>query len=91
MAHVEARSSLVDLIWTMQYDDPRLCSIRDLVLSGEAKEARLDMDGILRVGSRLCVPKVGDVVRLILEEAHCSRYSIHPGVTKMYRNLSQIY
>ena len=49
------------------------------------------MDGVLRVGGRLCVPKVGDVVRLILEEAHCSRYSIHPGVTKMYRDLSQIY
>ena len=27
----------------------------------------------------------------ILEEAHRSRYSIHPGSTKMYRDLREIY
>ena len=58
---------------------------------GEAKEAVLDPDGVLRIGGRVCVPKVGDLIRLILKEAHCTRYSIHPGVAKMYHDLSQHY
>ena len=29
--------------------------------------------------------------REFLEEAHGSRYSIHPGATKMYRDLQEIY
>ena len=33
----------------------------------------------------------GDRIRLILEEAHCFRYFIHPGVTKMYHDLRQHY
>ena len=57
----------------------------------EAKEDVLDSDGVLRIGGRICVPKTGDLIRLILEEAHCSRYSIHPGAAKMYHDLSQHY
>lgn len=58
---------------------------------GEAKEAVLDPDGVLWIGGPVCVPKVGDLIRLILEEAHCTRYSIHLGATKMYHDLSQHY
>lgn len=43
-------------------------------------------DGVLRVGGMIYVPKVGG---LILEEDHYSRYSIHPGATKMYHGMSQ--
>ena len=53
--------------------------------------AHIDSEGILRMGDRICVPKIEDLISLILEEAHSSRYSIHPGVTKMYRDLSQTY
>ena len=56
----------------------------------EAKEVVLDSDGVLRIGGRIRVPRTGDFVRLILEEAHCSRYSIHPGAAKMYHDLSHI-
>ena len=82
---------MIERIRATQFDDPGLVRIRDRVLSGEAKVAHIDSEGILRMGTRLCVPKVEDLIPLILEEAHCSRYSIHPGVTKMYRDLSQTY
>lgn len=36
------------------------------------------------------MPELGDLIRLILEEAH-SYYSIHPGEAKMYHDLSQYY
>ena len=69
-------------------NDEKLCLIRDKILRGEAKEVVLDSDGVLRIGGRICVPKTGDLIRLILEEAHCSRYSIHPEAAKMYHDLT---
>ncbi|XP_069145475.1 uncharacterized protein [Solanum lycopersicum] len=84
IAFIEARSSLVEQIRAHQFDDEKLCLIRDKVLRGEDKEVVLDSDGVLRIGGRICVPRTGDLIRLILEEAHCSRYSIHAGAAKMY-------
>lgn len=44
------------------------------MIRGKAKEFVLDIDGILRIGGLIFMPIVGDLVRLILEEGHCSRY-----------------
>ena len=43
----------------------------------------------MRIKGRVCVPRVDDLINTILIEAHSSRYSIHPGATKMYRDLKQ--
>lgn len=32
----------------------------------------------------ICVPRVSDLILLILHDAHSSRYSIHPSTTIMY-------
>ncbi|WMV25251.1 hypothetical protein MTR67_018636 [Solanum verrucosum] len=48
-------------------------------------------DVVLRYQGRLCVPKVGKLRQQILTEAHNSRYSIHPGATKMYRDLRKVF
>lgn len=58
---------------------------------GKVREAILDSDVVLRIGSHTCVPKVGDLIRFILKKAHCERYSIHPGAVKMYHDSSQHY
>ena len=91
IAFIEVRSSLVEQICVHQFDDEKLCLIREKVLRGEAKEDVLDSAGVLRIGGRICVPRTGDLIRLNLEEAHCSRYSIHPGAAKMYHDLSHHY
>ena len=49
----------------------------------------MDEEGVLRIKGRVCVPRVDDLIHTILTEAHSSRYSIHPGATKMYRDLKQ--
>ena len=82
IAFIEARSSLLKQIREHKFNDEKLCLIRDRVLRGEAKEVVLDSDGVLRIGGRICFPKIGDWIRLILEKAHCSPYSIHPGAAK---------
>ena len=50
----------------------------------------ISKDGILMHGSRLCVLVVNEMKRQIMEEAHCTLYTVHPGSTKMYRDLRGI-
>ncbi|KZV15938.1 hypothetical protein F511_08729 [Dorcoceras hygrometricum] len=40
---------------------------------------------------RLVVPNLIDLKEVILNEAHCSRYSVHPGKRKMYHALKSHY
>ena len=89
LACVEARSSFLDKIKGKQFNDEKLIWIRDKVLPGEAKEAKIDEECVLRIKGRVCVPRVNDFIHTILTEAHSSRYSIHPGATKMFRDLKQ--
>jgi hypothetical protein len=35
------------------------------------------------------VPKYLELHRKIMDDAHCSRYSIHPGTDKMYQDLKK--
>ena len=48
-------------------------------------------DGVLRYQGRFCVPDVGELRQYILTEAHNSRNSIHPGYTKIYHDLREVY
>ena len=89
MACVEARSSFLDKIKGRQFIDENLSRIREMVLRGEAKEALINEEGVLRIKGRVCVPLVDNLIHTILIEAHSSRYSIHPSATKMYRDLKQ--
>ena len=38
---------------------------------------------------RICVPQDEDLRKLILQEAHDSPYSVHPGNTKMYMDVKE--
>nr|GEY55650.1 putative reverse transcriptase domain-containing protein [Tanacetum cinerariifolium] len=44
-------------------------------------------DGTLYYLDRIWVPLKGEVRTLIIDEAHKSKYSVHPGADKMYYNL----
>ena len=39
----------------------------------------------------ICVPQDPDLRKLILQKAHDSPYSIHPGNTKMYMDVKERY
>jgi hypothetical protein len=54
-------------------------------------EFSIASDGAMLYEGRLCVPKDDELKRLILDEAHKSGFSIHPGSTKMYHDLKQNY
>ncbi|GJU92410.1 hypothetical protein Tco_0065096 [Tanacetum coccineum] len=40
-------------------------------------------DGEIYFFDRILIPSVGGVRKLIMDEAHTSRYSVHPGADKM--------
>ena len=44
-------------------------------------------DGTLLHKGRICVPKDEEMRKQILSEAHETPYSVHPGATKMYKDL----
>ncbi|XP_070054375.1 uncharacterized protein [Nicotiana tomentosiformis] len=88
---VVAKSSLLERIKARQFDDPHLLVLKDTVQRGGAKEVVIGDDGAIRLSGRICFSNVDGLREFILEEAHSSRYSIHPGVTKMYRDLKQYY
>ncbi|XP_070034639.1 uncharacterized protein [Nicotiana tomentosiformis] len=48
-------------------------------------------DGTLKYQGRLCVPNMVGLRERIMSEAHTSRYSVHPGSTKMYHDLKEVY
>ena len=60
-------------------------------ITGEERQRIEDEKGLLRFASRVWVPNVQELRREILHEAHNSRYSIHPGSIKMYRDLKEYY
>jgi len=48
-----------------------------------------DEESVLWFKNRLVVPKDLELRKQLLDEAHLSRYSIHPGSNKMYQDLKQ--
>jgi len=57
----------------------------------EGSKYQFAANGTILVHGRVCVPKDEKLRREILSEAHASMFSIHPGATKMYRDLKQYY
>ncbi|GKA39082.1 putative reverse transcriptase domain-containing protein, partial [Tanacetum coccineum] len=48
-------------------------------------------DGEIYFFDRIWIPSVGGVRKLIMDKAHTSRYSVHPGADKMYYDLRDLY
>ena len=63
-------------------------SIRDRVQSGTSNEGwAIHTNDSLRYSGRVVVPQLTDLREEILKEFHCSRFVVHLGGTKMYRDL----
>jgi hypothetical protein len=73
-----------------QRDDESMDHIKRRMRDGDPKVACFheDVEGTLWFKERLVVPRSEALKEKILDEAHTSRYSIHPGRTKMYHDLT---
>ena len=82
---------LRDRIKAAQSRDPILVELEENVRSGKFTDFTLDDKGTLWISGRLCVPDVDNLREEILEEAHFAAYSVHPGATKMYHSIRDLY
>ena len=85
------KPTLHDQVIMAQMYDKSVGIIKQKVLEGENKYKcfRVDHKGILWFEDCLVVPKNHELQKQILDEAHLSKFSIHPGSTKMYQDLRQ--
>ena len=90
LATLSVQSTLRDRIRDGQSTDEQLQKWR---ARDEAKGRNLYsvVDGIVRYRDHLWVPSDDSLRDLIMKEAHDTPYSIHPGSTKMYRDLQFLY
>jgi hypothetical protein len=73
-----------------QENDLELQELMEKVKRGEAPGFHFTNDDLLRTGdARTVVPNDAELKRDILDEAHKTKYTIHPGSTKMYQDLKK--
>ena len=92
---LEARPILLDRIAHAQRQDPDLLHLIHLLESGSSDETLLDYSldfrRCLRRKNRIVVPSDLSLRRDILDECHRSKYTIHPGSSKMYADMCRLY
>jgi hypothetical protein len=89
--HLKLESVLLPRIIDAQRNDEGMKHIHEKIKAGKANYFREDDQGVVWFNNRIVVPKNDEIRQQILDEAHLSRYSIHPGSTKMYHDLKQHY
>ncbi|XP_075515531.1 uncharacterized protein LOC142550177 [Primulina tabacum] len=87
LASLSARPCLQETVKLNQDRDPELKKLKGQVESGKSQDLQIDDKGVLWMKGRLCVPDSDNLCQEILSEAHKSKFSVHPGSTKMYRDL----
>ena len=72
--------------------DKELVKEVNKLMSGEVDENfSIFQDGMLIMKDRIYVPDMEDLKKMIMEEAHCLAYAMHPGSTKIYRTIKENY
>ena len=87
----EHDSDLKQEIFRHQEEDPFIAEEIRRISQGQKSVFCLGDYDSFRFQDRLCVPDVTEIRNVILKEAHDTPYSIHPGSTKMYMDLKELF
>ncbi|KAJ9565898.1 hypothetical protein OSB04_001864 [Centaurea solstitialis] len=85
------QTSLKSQIVEAQKEALKADNLKKETLHKLEKEFEEKSDGVRYFKDRIWVPKVDQLRALIMDEAHQSKYSIHPGSDKMYKGLKEHY
>ncbi|XP_057532893.1 uncharacterized protein LOC130810782 [Amaranthus tricolor] len=86
------RPSFFEEILNSQDKDPKLLKLKEQAQEGRAEGFFVQEDGSLRFNARWCLPTGEESLKeRILDEAHCTKFSVHPGVEKMYQDLKLMF
>ncbi|WVZ81070.1 hypothetical protein U9M48_028494 [Paspalum notatum var. saurae] len=81
--------TIKDQIIAAQKQDKGMAHIRDEINDKKKACFKLDEEGVLWFKNSLVVPKDMELRKKILDEAHTSMFTLHPGSNKMYHDLKQ--
>jgi hypothetical protein len=89
--HLSIEVTLWDNIVLAQQRNKGVRIIKQKLAQGEGKYKffRIDHEEVLWFNEHIVVPKNHKLHKQILDEAHLSKFSMHPGSTKMYQDLKQ--
>ena len=91
VAELIARPSLLNQVLEAQRKEEKIVAIINQIINGKETEFTVNENGVLYYKDRVCVPDYNDLRKFILEEAHSGSFAIHPGSTKMYRDLKMSF
>ena len=89
LSSLTLQSNLLESIQNHQGKDPFL--IKAQLFDGKNKEFKTSANGITYFKERVCVPNFESLRKQVMSEAHETPYSVHPGATKMYKDLRENY
>jgi hypothetical protein len=84
---LQVKPDLQERIRLQQIGDPFLINIRERMEPGKPSEFQVRMDGSVWLRDRICVPNDASLKLEIMQEAHTTPYTVHPGSTKMYKDI----
>ena len=85
------KPTLLDEIKAAQPQNKEILELREEPKMGTPSKLSVDQNGILFRGKAIVVPHIQTIRDQILQEAHNSPLSIHPGSIKMYQDLRDRY
>jgi hypothetical protein len=91
LANLMAHSELLVRIKAAQLEDSKCTKIKQLLGEGKVKEFCLMDDGLLTHFKQVCVLESRGLRKEIMSKAHRSRYTVHPGGIKMYKDVKGSY
>jgi hypothetical protein len=93
LGYISVEPTLHEKIVMAQMGDKGVQVIKEMLEQkvDKYKCFRQDSKGVLWFEDRLVVPKNPELRKQILDEAHLSKFSMHPGSNKMYHDLRSLY
>ncbi|KAA3465783.1 DNA/RNA polymerases superfamily protein [Gossypium australe] len=91
VANLKVKPMFAHQIYDAHKNDVEMTAKRTQCELNAESEFRVDSDGCLRFKDQICVPRNSELISMILNEAHNSHLTVHPGSTKMYNDLKQFY
>ncbi|KAA3487089.1 DNA/RNA polymerases superfamily protein [Gossypium australe] len=89
LAELQVKPYWVSQIREKQLSDESLSSKFQLVADSGMEDFSVNSDGVLCFWGKTCMPKDFELRQKILQEAYSSPYAMHPGGSKMYRDLRE--
>jgi hypothetical protein len=89
VANITVESTIRDQIIVAQKENKGIVHIKEKVRKEKGLCFKIDEADVLWFKDRLVIPKVPELCQLILDEAHLTRFSIHPRSNKMYHDMKQ--